>query len=235
MAEFLTTIGVCDRLERIIEEAEEKLVLVSPYVQFSPTFLERLKGAERRGVKITLIYGKEELKTGERDKLNDVRRLSLRFYPNLHAKCYYNEKQMIITSMNLYDFSERTNREMGVLVHKDADSSIYNAAVKEVESIRDSSEDKRRSSLAGMGKAFMSVANALVDEIDGASTSRKGFCIRCSRRIDLNSDKPLCVECYGKWSAHKNPTYGEHCCHGCGKTTKTSMSRPLCRDCYKKG
>ncbi len=33
---------------------------------------------------------------------------------NLHAKCYLNEKAAIITSMNLYDFSQVNNNEMGV-------------------------------------------------------------------------------------------------------------------------
>ena len=39
----------------------------------------------------------------------------LYFSKNLHAKCYLNEKKMIITSMNLYEFSQVNNREMAFL------------------------------------------------------------------------------------------------------------------------
>lgn len=43
MAEFLTTNGTSYHIENIIIGAEEKLVLVSPYLQISKTFYERLK------------------------------------------------------------------------------------------------------------------------------------------------------------------------------------------------
>ena len=39
------------------------------------------------------------------------------FNEKLHAKCYMNEDTAIITSMNLYEASEK-NRELGVLIQK---------------------------------------------------------------------------------------------------------------------
>jgi hypothetical protein len=256
MAEFLTTTGISARLEDIIREAKagEKLVLVSPYVRISQRLIDNLKAADKRRVKITLIYGKKRLDSQEEEKLNDLQNLSLHFKENLHAKCYYNEKQLIITSMNLYDFSETTNREMGVLVQKEEDKAIYNQAVNEIDLIRGGSEEIRKSQaglaargkalmsspeikggLAAMGKAgkaFMGVVNDLVD--DAPSTPKKGFCISCAQKIDLDPDRPFCGACYGKWAVHKKVTHQEQYCHECGKANKSSMSRPACLACYKK-
>ena len=61
MAEFLTTQGTSYHIENIIKNAKNKLVLISPYLKLSKTFFERLKDADRRGVKITLVYGKKDL------------------------------------------------------------------------------------------------------------------------------------------------------------------------------
>ena len=118
MAKFLTTSGVSYQVELIIKEAKKKLVLISPYVQISKVLLERLQNASDKGVQIILIYGKDELKPVEKKQLNSIENLKLYYYQNLHAKCYFNEKTMVITSMNLYEFSDKHNREMGVIEYR---------------------------------------------------------------------------------------------------------------------
>jgi sugar-specific transcriptional regulator TrmB len=135
MAEFLTTSGVSYQIESIIKEAKKKLILISPYIQISKVLLERLQNASEKGVEIRLIYGKNELKPFEKEQLNSIENLKLYFYQNLHAKCYFNEKTMVITSMNLYEFSEKHNREMGVLIKKNDDLAMFNDAVEEALSI----------------------------------------------------------------------------------------------------
>jgi late competence protein required for DNA uptake (superfamily II DNA/RNA helicase) len=119
MAEFLTTQGTSYHLENIIVNASKWLVLVSPYLNITQNFLQRLQDADKNKVKIYIIYGKKELKPEEELKLQKLHNLYLRYYKNLHAKCYSNEDAMIITSMNLLEFSEKTNREMGILIRKD--------------------------------------------------------------------------------------------------------------------
>jgi phosphatidylserine/phosphatidylglycerophosphate/cardiolipin synthase-like enzyme len=233
VAEFLTTNGTSDRLEQIIKESRKELVLVSPFVQISPRLIDILKAADKRRVKITLIYGKVKLESKEKEWLDALPNLSLRFKETLHAKCYYNEKQLIITSMNLYDFSEKTNYEMGVLVQKEEDKAIYDQAVEEVEVIQRSSEEIKKSAvLAAMGKAFMGVVNVLADDVSG--TPKKGFCIRCAQAIDYDTDRPLCPEHFAKWNVYKKPEYPEKHCHRCGRSNKVCKDRPLCLACYKK-
>ena len=135
MAKFLTTSGVSYQVELIIKEAKKKLVLISPYVKISKVLLERLQNASDKGVQIILIYGKDELKPVEKKQLNSIENLKLYYYHNLHAKCYFNEKTMVVTSMNLYEFSDKHNREMGVLIHKSDDAEMFIDGVEETASI----------------------------------------------------------------------------------------------------
>jgi len=140
--------------------------------------------------------------------------------------------------MNLYDFSERNNCEMGILVHRDLDGDIYNDAVQEVKSILDSPhvQLKRgpKSTLNALGRIFADAANALADDVAGPPASKKGFCIRCGTKIGLNPEYPYCPECYGKWAAYRNPQYKEKYCHECGKADNASKARPICKACYAK-
>ena len=130
---FLTTSGVAADLEHLTRDAAEQLVLVTPYLKLSPNFADRLADADARGVAITLLYGKNELTSTQRTTLGTLDHLTLYYYQHLHAKCYYNEHRLILSSMNLYEYSEKTNREMGVLV--EAGTDVYRDAVAETESI----------------------------------------------------------------------------------------------------
>jgi hypothetical protein len=140
MAKFLTTVGNSFYIEQIILNAKNSLTLVTPYLKLSKNLIERIADAENRGVKITLIYGKSALHVNEQKKLNALKNLELYFCENLHAKCYHNEDSLIITSMNLYEFSERNNREMGLLIERASDTEIYEETLREIESIKNASK-----------------------------------------------------------------------------------------------
>ena len=133
MPKFLTTHGVAFEIENIIVGAKRQLVLISPYLRLSKTLTERLRDTDRRNIPTTLVYGKRALDDEEQRALASLRNLSLYFFDNLHAKCYFNERALILTSMNLYEFSEKTNREMGVLVQ--ASEEVYRQATQEARSI----------------------------------------------------------------------------------------------------
>ena len=49
---------------------------------------------------------------------------------NLHAKCYLNESLCIITSLNLYEFSQVNNNEMGVLIRRAEDTDLYREGLR---------------------------------------------------------------------------------------------------------
>lgn len=193
MAEFLTTAGVADKLEQIITRAEVRLVLISPYLQLSRIWMERLHDAESRGVSITFVYGKKELRQDQNDLLAMLANPNLYYSENLHAKCYMNEVRMVITSMNMYEYSEKNNREMGVLIT--SDEPAFRDADGEVKSIIRAAE--RRPSV---------IAKADAQPKARAAASRiGGCCIRCLTEIPRNVARPLCRSCYDTWSAFGNP------------------------------
>jgi len=230
MAEFLTTNGTSYQIENIIIEAKTKLVLVSPYLQLSKTFYERLKDASNKRVSIKIIYGKDDLKPNERNSLADLKGVELYFFENLHAKCYFNETKMVITSMNMYEFSEKNNREMGVLIERSKDSDIYEKAVAETQSIIQSAEP------IALNKANRPLAKERKQT--GASFNKnekivRGYCIRCQKRIDFDPSRPLCGDCYTTWVQFENPNFPENVCHHCGEYEETSMRKPMCKDCFQ--
>lgn len=139
MAEFLTTVGTSYHIENIIKSAEDFLLLVSPYLKISNVLLERILDADKKGVKISFIYGKENLTQTEHNKINKLKNINIFYADNLHAKCYCNEDQAIISSMNLYEFSERNNREMSILVNKRSENKIYKEVLEEINSIKNNS------------------------------------------------------------------------------------------------
>ena len=225
MAEFLTTHGTSFHLENIIKEAKASLVLISPYFQLSKTLFERLKDADKRSVKITIVYGKDELKENQKALLSQFTNLTVYFFENLHAKCFFNEDSMVITSMNIYEFSEKNNREMGVLITKESDSGLFEKAFQEAQSIQNSAQALRpfsaiRTNSFGQTKQF---SNNSKDD---------GFCIRCGINKHYDLSRPLCLTCYEIWVQYQNQDYSEHYCHLCGKPTSTSFAKPLCDSCF---
>jgi len=116
MAEFLNSSELREWIPRLINETERELVIIVPFIKTSRLLYESLENANKRGVETTIVYRENTLPFEERKKLMALDNLNLLYHPNVHAKCYLNEKYLIVTSMNLYEYSEKNNREMGVLL-----------------------------------------------------------------------------------------------------------------------
>jgi phosphatidylserine/phosphatidylglycerophosphate/cardiolipin synthase-like enzyme len=142
MAQFLNTSKINFLLEELIQTAKEELILISPYLKFNDRMRELLHDKGGQGLEIKIVYGKQELNANEAKWLAGERHIKASFCKNLHAKCYLNEHYCIITSMNLYDFSQVNNNEMGIGLHKTQDKLLYSQAYEEVQRLlRISSEN----------------------------------------------------------------------------------------------
>ena len=93
MAQFSRTHGVASEIERLIVGPQQRLVLVTPYLKVSQILIERLLDGSRKGVAISLVYGKVDLSDEEMARLRRIPKLDLRFSEHLHAKCYFNESR----------------------------------------------------------------------------------------------------------------------------------------------
>ena len=229
MAEFLTTLQISSFIEDVIMTGKKKITLVSPYLQISRNLFERLTDADKCGVEIVVIYGKDKLHTRERKQLTELKNLRLYFSKNLHAKCYFNEDLLVVTSMNMYEYSEKNNREMGIGIERKSSKQLYEDVTTEVDSIISSADLKHKGrGLDNIEKdtSFFGKLKKLVD-----IGSSDGYCIRCLETVPYNVNDPLCDKCLTNWNYYKNKSYQEKFCHSCRSKAKTSMASPLCVKC----
>jgi hypothetical protein len=122
MAQFLKDTQLVASIEEIIENADEFLWLISPYIKLHErikTLLKNLSNS-KPDIEIIVIFGKNEDNVQKSISQEDI--LFLKELPNifigyekrLHAKFYASEAFSIITSMNLHQFSHNNNIEAGI-------------------------------------------------------------------------------------------------------------------------
>ena len=129
----------------MIKKASDRLILISPYLKLNERVKELLEDKNRLKIDIRIVYGKSDLQPEEINWLKELDFVRTSFCKNLHAKCYMNENECIITSLNLYEFSQINNNEMGILIARDADNQLYSDAYEEAQRIIRISEEVRMS------------------------------------------------------------------------------------------
>ena len=141
--------------------------------------------------------------------------------------------------MNLYEFSQLNNYEMGIRIIKLEDSDLYNATFIEaqrlltiseeirvtVQKVLASNQDKNENK-----KTYLNLQNRNSVDI------LPGFCIRTGVPIPFDIDKPLSKEAYRKWNEFGDPDYPEKFCHFSGELSygETSMCKPILSKYWKK-
>ncbi|MDP2023785.1 MAG: phospholipase D family protein [Hydrogenophaga sp.] len=143
MAKFLTTTGTNYHLEELIKGASDRLILISPFLKLNDRMKELLADKNRLKIDVRIVYGKSELQPQEIEWLRGLTYIRTSFCKNLHAKCYMNEEMCIITSLNLYEFSQVNNNEMGILIQRGDDSQLYKDAYEEAQRIIRISDEVR--------------------------------------------------------------------------------------------
>ena len=133
MARFLNTSATNYFLEELIKGANEHLIIISPFLRFNDRIKELLADKDRMKIDVRIVYGKSELAPQEMNWLRGLQFVRTSFCQNLHAKCYVNESAAIITSMNLYDFSQQNNNEMGVYILRDEEPELYRDTYEEAQ------------------------------------------------------------------------------------------------------
>ena len=143
MANFLNTSGTNFFLEELIKNAKERLILISPYLRLNDRIKELLEDKDRLKIDIRIVYGKSDLHPDEIKWMQKLDYVRVSFCKNLHAKCYVNESECIISSLNLYEFSQVNNNEMGILVRKYEDNEVFKDAYEEAQRIIRISDEVR--------------------------------------------------------------------------------------------
>ena len=123
MAKFLKGNELNAELEKIFETAENQIILISPYIKLHDRYKSTLlTKKDNPRLEITILFGKNEdnlsksMKQTDFDFFKQFPNIEILYEKRLHAKYYTNETKALLTSMNLYGFSQNNNIEAGVLM-----------------------------------------------------------------------------------------------------------------------
>ncbi len=243
MARFINTRKAVSEIEDLIRAADANRYLVSPYLKLSKDFRQLLAYRNSKDLITNIIFGKQALKPDEMRFLTSLRMVVLWFNEDLHAKCYANDTKMVITSLNLYQFSMANNKEMGVLIDATApeDAQMFKDAMDEVNYIKTTSQ-RVEFSAPEIGQDKPETIPRVANPKPKTKAARKktkdttGYCIRSGVEVTFNVDKPFSAGAYKIWSRYADPEYTEKFCHFSGEDSegKTSASRPILRKNWNK-
>lgn len=239
MAKFLNTTGVSYHLEELIKGTKDRLILISPYLQFTDRIKEHLSNLNIQKRDIRIVYRENKLQLEENNWLEGQIGIRTSLCKNLHAKCYINENEAIITSMNLYEFSQQNNNEMGIYISKAQDADLYNATLEEVQRLLTISEEIRVTVKKVTADTPPKTEKKIV-EVKPSNTKSSdkpnGFCIRTGVPIPFNVEKPMSYDAFKSWSKFSDRDYAEKFCHFSGEPSngETSVSKPILKKNWKK-
>ena len=140
-AEFLSSVGASYQIDRIISEATNEIVFFTPILKLHESVLLRFQQADQRNVRITLLYGNERTQIRGQKWFKDLKNLRILYHDKLHTRIYRNEKEMMITSMDLQDLSSGVRCDMGVLILKMRDRKAFEDGGYEQELLIEQAEE----------------------------------------------------------------------------------------------
>ena len=235
----------------LIKEAQEYVVLVSPYNAFWTHLKNEITFAMERGARVTAVYNP----VGGYARGDGVEWLvaagaTVYRLPNLHAKLYLNESAALLSSMNLTERSSRNSMDVGMLARGGAAyAALRDYAVRLTKLAERVERPIETDAPPQERRREPQRADSIRDKIDWIRTElpgevvkhaktllrRGGYCVRCRTPVKYApADSPLCERCYAEWSRFRNPRYGEKHCHKCGDPAQTTYAKPLCAACYAK-
>lgn len=242
----------------VIDRAKEWVALVSPYANLSRMdhVCRAMIGARQRGIFATLaIRENEKRKAPDEEALARLVAAGIPVYlvPNLHAKIYASEREAVVTSLNLYDYSVGSSIEIGMHLTDPTQCAPVQAFIGTQIAPH---KNPWRSSFAPPPSTFVPppstfvpppspfappshvpVAHFLgeVAKVIHRATlvEETGHCIRCAEVIPRDPSRPYCKKDYAAWARYEDRDYRDLYCHACGRDYAATMNRPLCRSCYR--
>ena len=205
--EILTTSQVSSKIIEIIEKAEEYCFIVTPY--FSPWVQSEksLEYASNKKKKIIFFFrdDQREEKKVAIEEFHNTYHFDIVFIENLHAKIYVNEKEALITSMNLYDYSQRNNYEIGVLIRNKVklNEIVYNVIIDKI---------FKTGKTSSLGNKYLKLL-----EKDLFLENEIRYCVLCGEPRRYTPDFKFCLDCRAKDTSERNLITNWLYCYGCGE------------------
>jgi len=112
--ELIKPSEISARILTLLDESNERVIIVSPYIKISKWYklINKIKGLQSRRIALE-IYVRDA--PDNKDTYRDLDQLDLNYkrIPHLHSKLYLNERNGIVSSMNLLISSEINSLEIG--------------------------------------------------------------------------------------------------------------------------
>ncbi|MGZ2368382.1 phospholipase D family protein [Ancylomarina sp. YFZ004] len=132
------TTEISFEIENILNNAERYLVIVTPYIKLNQRLKVRLSDAFKIVNYVYILHRFNELKREELEWLKSFDNVNIYPIKNLHSKIYASENFALIASMNLYEYSQINNHEIGVKIEANSDNDEYVDTLKEIRLILES-------------------------------------------------------------------------------------------------
>lgn len=192
---------------------------MTPWFEPWDSLVKTLVKAEREKKNIIFIL-RDDIESKEWRRLRTQHGFRLFFADRLHTKLYMNEKEALITSMNICDSSKEFNYELGYdITNGDEIYFLKNNIVE-------------KDIIAGID-CYEFIDNNSTYE-NNPFAGKKGYCVRCMNKIPFNPEFPICDTCFNSWIKYRNKFYKEKFCHCCGKSNQVTVAKPLCSTCFNR-
>lgn len=266
MAKFITGNKLNLELEMLLEKANESIILISPFIKLHHHYESVLKTKiDNPDIEVTIVFGKNEedisrsMSESDFNFFKQFPNIQIRFEKRLHAKYYANESCAILTSMNLYSFSQDNNIEAGILVNTSSLASnliiggtddVDKEAWKYFKRVIEQSDllferiPEFESKMLGLSKKYkgsVTATDKLTEFFSGKSgrkdtaviekTRTYGYCVRTGKQIPFDVEKPMTEAAFKTWNSFKDFSYPENFCHFSGEPSngETTFGKPILR------
>jgi hypothetical protein len=223
-------LGTC--ILEIIEHSKKFCIIVTPFFKKTrwDNFTRVLKTVSDDKKRVLFVIKKPDendkyqntgLKTDEiKEELNGKYKFDLYFVENLHSKIYLNESQVLITSMNLHEFSAKNNHEIGCLIKNPAE--VLNVAQNII--FKKILKSEKQEYVPGMWAEWLSKGQFLEFNV--------GYCVKCKSPIPYREDNPVCNNCDNQIKENTMDSKTGYCLK-CGEySQRISVAKPLCDKCF---
>lgn len=191
-------------------------VLLSPYLQPSPNFINEIKEAiTKNGVGVSIVVRADKAEEySNQPWFHELgsSRMFLGTVENLHSKLYASEKAAILTSMNLTSTSKDNSLDIGIRV--DSGSQLFKDIWAFIEAIGPK--------VCPLGMSSSSLCTR------SRSPGQAGVCIVCARSIPLDRNHPYCSD---HWRGDPEGRF----CRVCAPSARTARDKPACFSCLSAG
>ena len=261
--DFLTGKTLSDTIYDTLFKAEKELIIIWPYIQLGDYLKDNVFKQLLNNTKLHILigFGKSTSNEEENCKREDIEyflgfpNITMVYIPQLHGQYYANEKQSVITSMNLLDYSLENKVEFGVLAEKALTdlvnkNNFFETSKNAIMSVLDSGytifakRPNYNKKFLGLAKDYVG-STVHLDLVDDVLSNREVKPIRYSSFVPENyanaENRPLAEREPVPEKAVETETPQENAvqeekkghCIRCNTAIPFDPSKPLCDSCYE--